>query len=911
MTTGASRIIGWMAVAACVSCSLGGAALPTHSEGLRLYVAANGNDSWSGKLPKAGKRDGPFATLERARDEVRTLKRAGGLPTGGVIVVVGRGRYELARTFELMQEDAGGESAPVVYRAEKAGEVRLVGGKEVRGFHPVTDPRVLSRLDEGARGKVLQADLRAQGITDYGGVSGGGLELFCQDRPMTLARWPNEGFTHIVDVVGGQPYDIRGTKGDKVGKFTYEGDRPQRWVGEKDLWLHGYWFWDWSDQRQKVESIDTERRVISLLPPYHGYGYRKGQWYYVFNALSELDTPGEWYLDREAGLLYFYPPGPIQQGSPTVSVLAMLVAMRQVSHVALEGFVLEAARGTAVSIAGGAHVKVAGCTIRNVGGWAVRISGGEANGVVGCDIYETGDGGIALEGGDRKTLTPAGHYAENNHIHHYSRWHRMYQPAISLDGVGNRASHNLLDNAPHEAIAFGGNNHVIESNEIHSVCYESNDAGAIYSGRDWTMRGTVIRHNYLHDISGLGGRGCVGVYLDDMFCGTLIYGNVFYRVTNAAFIGGGRDNAIENNIFVECSPAVHVDARALGWAADSVDTTMKERLLAMPYQQPPWSTAYAKLVGILQDEPAAPKGNVIARNIQWGGRWADIEGRAQPYLTLQDNLLGEDPSFVDAQRLNFQLRDGSPAYKLGFQRIPMEDIGLYQDAQRASWPVEHKVRPTPTPPAQPTASKPAGPAPVFRARRAAAPVQLDGAIAPEEWGGALVSKAMVVEQGINGEKVQPGSIAWIAYDETCLLVAIDNEVDPSRPLQRGDQWGRDDAVEIALRNTKAGDQAPVLVLRGYPSGHFESSDEAGASPAAVARAAQGVEYRARVVSPSHWTAEWRVPFASLGIDPAKQAGFAFNLSVRKTSPQPFWLMWRGTGSYTWAVENAGVLELVR
>jgi hypothetical protein len=201
------------------------------------------------------------------------------------------------------------------------------------------------------------------------------------------------------------------------------------------------------------------------------------------------------------------------------------------------------------------------------------------------------------------------------------------------------------------------------------------------------MRGTVIRHNSLHHITGFEGRGCVGVYLDDMFCGTTIFGNVFYQVTRAAFIGGGRDNTIENNIFVDCKPAIHVDARAQGWAGYHVETTMTERLRAMPYQQPPWSERYPRLVNILEDDPAAPKGNVIARNICRGGQWDEIEAKARPLLTLADNLPDQDPRFVDAAKLDFRLRDDSPAYRLGFQRIPVEKIGLYQDERRASWPV--------------------------------------------------------------------------------------------------------------------------------------------------------------------------------------------------------------------------------
>ena len=90
-------------------------------------------------------------------------------------------------------------------------------------------------------------------------------------------------------------------------------------------------------------------------------------------------------------------------------------------------------------------------------------------GVADCDIYQTGLGGISLVGGDRKTLTPGGLVAENNHIHHYSRWKPVYRAGISLNGVGNRASHNLIHDAPHMAIGFGGNEQVIEFNEIHNV----------------------------------------------------------------------------------------------------------------------------------------------------------------------------------------------------------------------------------------------------------------------------------------------------------------------------------------------------------------------------------------------------------------------------------------------------------
>jgi hypothetical protein len=176
------------------------------------------------------------------------------------------------------------------------------------------------------------------------------------------------------------------------------------------------------------------------------------------------------------------------------------------------------------------------------------------------------------------------------------------------------------------------------------------------------------------------------VYLDDLLSGITIYGNVFYKVTRAAFIGGGRDNEVENNIFVDCDPALHIDARGLGWANSIVDTQMKDNLLAVPYRNPPWSERYPRLVNVLEDEPAAPKGNLVARNICRGGRWDEVEEAARPLTTFEDNMLDEDPRFVDPERMDFQLRDDSPAYEHGFKRIPTENIGLYQEGLRASPP---------------------------------------------------------------------------------------------------------------------------------------------------------------------------------------------------------------------------------
>lgn len=679
--------------------------------GLRLYVSTIGNDDWSGKLrqPNHSRTDGPFATIEKARDAIRLLKEQKNLPEGDIIVELQGGVYELTGTFELEAKDGGaGPHSRIIYLGQKGKEVRLSGGKNLKKWDLVTDEVVLKRFSprvRGKSGKIYQSDISAIGINNFGSPGGEGIELFFNDKPMWISRYPNKGFVKITGLLNEDPVNIRGTKGDKVGKFNYDDSRINKWKDEKDAWVDGYWFWDWSEQRQKIAKIDTAKKIIEVAPPYHSYGYRKGQWFYGFNLLSEIDEAGEYYVDREKGVLYFYPPSDIEKGRAYVSINKNIMSMNKVSFLTIQGMILEGCRETVVKMQDCNDALLVGCTIRNSGDEGVTINGGMRNGVAGCDIYGVGAGGIRIDAGDRKTLVPAGCFADNNNIHHIARIKRVYYPGISLNGVGNRATHNRIAHLPHMAIYFNGNDHLMEYNEIFDVCYESNDAGAIYAGRNWTMRGNIIRYNYLHDISGFEGKGCVGVYLDDAFSGVDVIGNVFDNVTRAMMIGGGRDNNVLNNIFVDCVPSLHVDARGLGWMHDHPEEWISEAkdkgtILGIAYNQPPYSTRYPKLINILNDEPKAPKGNVISYNICEGGPWdknvgfwkTSIEDKARPYLKTQDNVVAPNSAVKDSlsesfiitnplftnqknpKQGQFQLDTNSPALKLGFKQVPFYKI---------------------------------------------------------------------------------------------------------------------------------------------------------------------------------------------------------------------------------------------
>jgi hypothetical protein len=653
-----------------------------------VYVSTTGSDANSGAKGQ------PFRTIERARDQVRQQIKQGATPRVPITVWIAGGTYELDKSIALSKEDSGCKDAPVCYRAEPGAEVHLVGGRQIppEAFRPVQDTAILNRLDAAARGHVLQADLKALGIRDFGGITPDGrrAELFFNDEPLVLARWPNKGFVKIVAVTGGKPLDVRGTVGDSIGKFTYDGDRPSRWSGEPDVWLHGYWFWDWADQYHKVASIDTKTRTITLTPPYHAYGYRKGQHYYAVNALAELDSPGEWYVDRQTGLLYVWPPKPMEKARILFSTLeSPAIQLKGTSHVTLRGLTIEATRGNGIVIERGEGNLVAGCTIRNLGAAAVVVSNNKQSGVVGCDVYQV-NSGIHLSGGERRTLTPAGNFATNNHIHHFARLQRTYMPAIELHGVGNRADHNLIHDAPHWAVSFNGNDNVMELNEIYDVCQETGDVGVFYTGRDWTVRGNVIRHNFIHHVNGPGACGAQGVYLDDCASGTIVFGNIIYKTTRAMLIGGGRDNRIENNLMLDCSQSIDFDNRGMNWMRYHVVSGggMPELLKAMPYRQPPWSERYPQLLNLLNDDPGAPKGNVVRYNVVCHSGALSLAKEVVQFGTIADNLTVKDVGFQDAAKMDFRMRDDSAVFKKlpKFERIPFEKIGLCVDEYRKSLP---------------------------------------------------------------------------------------------------------------------------------------------------------------------------------------------------------------------------------
>ena len=714
----------------------------TSQEPAVFYVSPAGDDSWSGTLPgpDGGGNDGPFATFLRAREAVRN-RSASGLPS---TVRIRGGVYRFDRTLLLDSTDSGAKDNPLVWSAFGGEEVHCLGGSVIGGFHGVEDPATLSRIAPVHRSKILVTSLGSQGVTDFGTIPGR-LNLYFRGKRMPVARYPNQGWLKIAAVPqSGAPLQNAGDAkvlkngipaGRHCGMFQYDGDAPSRWATQSDIWMHGYWVWDWRDAYQKVAVIDTASRLVYPAEPHHGYGYQQGQRYCFLNVLEELDRPGEWSLDETRGLLYFWPPAAIGDGDVTVSLLGEpMVLLDGARHVRILGLTFEGSRACAIKIRGGSDNEIAGCVVRNIDNdTSVIIDGGTRNGIRSCDIYDVGSTGIRVSGGDRTTLTPAGNYAINNHIYRYGCILQSFNGGVYVDGVGNTVAHKRIHDAPFSGIQYYGNDHLIECNELFDLAHESGDVGGINTGGDYSDMGTVIRFNYIHDTHGYGEGGFRGIYLDLPGSNTTIYGNILSNIDIGVFFNSGRDNVVRNNVFFHCHPSVNIYI----WPHTSYfhpggAWKIVEKLHAIGFDRPPYSLRYPKLPSYL--DPAdlgMPYGHAVVNNISLGGSWLDLSegidisrvrvennvvadsmlllitrkwtpdydpyhiGYAAEYsnsdtataalLTRHGNLLA-NPGLLDPPGGDFRLREDSPAPGVGFRRIPVETIGLLKDEYRTLLP---------------------------------------------------------------------------------------------------------------------------------------------------------------------------------------------------------------------------------
>ena len=598
-----------------------------------FYISTEGNDD------NDGSENAPFATFDRAKRAVRELDKAG---KKAVTVAVRAGEYSVSE-ITFGPEDCGTADCEIIYKAH-GGEVTLNGGVTISpdAFCKVSDSEILRRLSDGAKKNIYVADLAALGLAraeignihafgayhtadKYDGDWAGPLhcELFVNDRRQTLARYPNGDQFLLTEkpvfTVGGSETEGTGTfapewrslrnpPSDILSVDEALAERIAFWQSLDDVWMFGYWMYDWADASTPIGSFDREKRALS--PKFVSkWGIKEGAPYYFFNVLEELDTPGEWYLDRKGMKLYLYPDGDISTADIFLTVTQKnIIKVSGAEHITFDGFTLKGTRSDAVDVTGN-HITVQNCAVKNVAGTAILMNGSH-NIARNNHITHTGQGGIYLDGGDRETLTPGNCVAENNLIHSWSEIYKTYCPAVQLKGVGNICRYNEMYDSPHEVVWYHGNDHVIEYNHIHDACKLTKDGGAIYAGKNWSYYGSVVRYNCIHDLGSKEFTAC-GIYMDDAVSGQTIHDNLLVNIPGMAIqLGGGRDLTVNDNVIVNCTTTpILYDARARegalfgGWFhyCSEPDGLMWRWLWESPYKNETWQAHYPQIAAFCED----------------------------------------------------------------------------------------------------------------------------------------------------------------------------------------------------------------------------------------------------------------------------------------------------------------------
>ena len=608
-----------------------------------LYVSPSGDDAASGTS------DCPIATFKEAArraPDVDTIMFRGGtyILDEGVILEELDGKVLMASPGETP-----------VFR----GSVTIDGWKKVR------DRKVLARVPQSARKNLVEADLKGVALGDPV-KQGTRPELYCDGALQTLSRWPDSGFTKGGHALGETviPPVENGNSGAREGIFEYLDSRIDRWSEEAEPCVAGYWFWDWDDDHRHA-TVSVENRSITLDKD---RPCRHGNRFYGYNLLCELDTPGEWYIDRAAAKIYWLPS---KGAETTLSMLQsrFMVEMRDCKGVTLHGLCFAETRGSGISIKGGADCEVIDCIVENTGVHGIIIDGGVRHRVDGCVVRHTGGMGIHAQGGDRKALQRCDIEVCNTLVEDFARFKRTYCEGIGTDGCGIHVHHNELRTSPSSAFALGGNDIVAEFNHIHNVCQESDDQGGFDLYLDPSMRGIVMRYNRWSDITGGTRYGVAAIRLDDLITGVTITGNVFERCGAVEFgaiqVHGGSENVIEDNLFYHCPEAVSF-------------TTYGDSL---------WHVTHDSISKMLYEEIGIQRPEYLLRypEIREFGRNIDVNIIRNNLLVGCDSLFFRDGGIQiesnnrlmeDDGRSVGELCKGETLHPLGIRTIPLGEMGI-------------------------------------------------------------------------------------------------------------------------------------------------------------------------------------------------------------------------------------------
>jgi len=688
MEYGPDRLLTFPAFAlAILLCAAGLAAAP---QPLSFYVSPEGSDLFTGTTARNNPRrtDGPFATVEHARDTIRALKRSRGAPPDRPINVYLRGgTYWLLQPFILTPEDSGTARGPISYLAYPGETPILSAGRPVRGWRKVT-----------FNGREVWAAKLPQLMNADEGFH----EMWVNGNRRPLARWPHQGFFRVAQV----PDLAKDTRQDAgQTRFVFDGQDLKSLpdIAEADVVVMSLW----AESHLPVKSLEEQQHTIEFTRPTM-YKMTPGDCYFIEGAAEMLDEPGEWWFDRKAGTIYYIPQkddGMI--GSQFVipwheQIVRLEGRPRRgefVEHVNFAGITFAnsgydyplrptpgrealAARSgfgqAAVGVPGavwGVGVRECAfddCTVAHAGNYGIELAEGcQGNTISHCVLFDLGAGGIKL--GEQRIRAADAQQTRGNEISDctVANCGNTYPSAVGiwLGQTGeNRISHNDIHGLWYTGISVGwtwgygdsiARGNTFELNHVHHIGTPADgvdpilsDMGAIYTLGIET--GTVIRNNLFHDIAGLRYGGW-GIYFDEGSSNILAENNIVYRTTHGGLHQHyGANNTVRNNIF------------AFGRDAQ-IQRSRVEDHLSFTFEQ---NIVYWDRGSLLAGNWS--KLNVaFDHNTYWhvGGERFAFGGRSWDQWHAEDmdrHSQIADPLFVNPEHDDFHLRPGSTQRLGGF-----------------------------------------------------------------------------------------------------------------------------------------------------------------------------------------------------------------------------------------------------
>jgi Right handed beta helix region/Viral BACON domain len=670
------------------------------------YVANNGNDTFSGTLSAPAGGDGPFATLARAVNAVGLLKsQQGGTLQQPVTIAIRAGTYFLSDTLLVVPFNSGSITGPVTFTGYLDERPVISGGRRLAGWRAATvNGRSVWAAD-------IPAPLRSSWYFH---------ELWVNGQRRTRARYPDAGLLQVANVPDATADWLRGQS-----RFEFAPGDVSRWNNLGDV--NVVMFNQWVSAHLPIASVDEANHIVSfdrqtsirMTQNSNTSGFTPSR-YYVENALEFLDSPGEWYLDRTAGTVYYMPmPGEEMATADVIAPnLTRLVQLQGNSRAgswveyvtfqnltfahtdwsfppgdALDGaMAINFVYGGALFAESVRHVHFDNLAVAHTGTNAIYFpTGGTDLSVTRSELYDLGAGGVLLGPTFVDPLNPPNESNEISDCHVHDGGIVLRQAAgLSMWQTSqSRIIHNWVHDFGSTGIVVAGRIDVpgspggvnlVELNHVHNIGVRSagegamlNDLGAIYLPS--AIPGARVHRNLVRDVASAS-YGGNGIYLDEGTSGALVDENVVYRLTDGGFnLNFGQDNVVRNNVFAftgrDVQPALAGGTDGAIWRGSPIAD-------AHPHLTFDTNIVYWR-AGSLFGGGFSDALMAFDHNLYWRERGDTVSfiGAVawDPWRAGGQDLHSviADPLFASAADLS--LRPESPAFALGWQSIDLSDVG--------------------------------------------------------------------------------------------------------------------------------------------------------------------------------------------------------------------------------------------